>query len=182
MGYVYLKGAFKAKALNEYDLDYHLADSISVNLKRRNIKNQVFDTFDFEKLQDFSRHTSNKMVSYAEDFCVKNNLDRLILVIKKDAYTISDPMQMFFGFDHDYGIASLSMYDQRAMLFYNLYVVCFTKGKNKFEKILNPSYKSHLFSSVLFDKEKLTLINDEVEPYFKNLFDLKIKETLDKIQ
>lgn len=182
MGYIYLKGAFNPKALHENDLNYSFSDSIATYLEDRNITTKILDSFDFAELEYFSERIKyKKMVAYAEDFCQKNNLDRIIIVRKKNAYTISDPMQMFDGFIHDYGIATLSIYDKTAMLFYNFSIIGFTKGEKDFRIFMGPNYKSHKFEDILFDKVKYTLINKNVEPFFKNLFKDKLMKGLEKL-
>ena len=89
-------------------------------------------------------------------------------------------MQMFYGFDHDFGIATLSMYDKRPMLFYNFSLIRYLKGSNDFKVVLAPSYKNHKFDDVVFDKENYKLINDKVLIYFQPVFETILNKALDK--
>jgi hypothetical protein len=181
MGYVYLKGAFKAKVLAENDLNFNLLTYLTTYLTKKNIENKEFESFDFKELEYFSqRYKYKKMVAYAEDFCVKNNLDQIIIIRKKNAYTLTDPMQMFYGFDHDFGIATLSMYDKRPILFYNFSLIKYLKGSNDFKILLSPSYKNHKFDDVVLDKENYRLINDNVLMYFQPVFETVLNKGLDK--
>ncbi|RQO77841.1 hypothetical protein DBR40_07680 [Pedobacter sp. KBW01] len=181
MGYVYLKGAFKAKVLAENDLNFNLLTYLTTYLNKKNIENKEFESFDFKELEYFSeRYKYKKMVAYAEDFCVKNNLDQIIIIRKKNTYTLTDPMQMFYGFDHDFGIATLSMYDKRPILFYNFSLIKYLKGSNDFKILLSPSYKNHKFDDVVLDKENYRLINDSVLMYFQPVFETILNKSLDK--
>ncbi|SDD11160.1 hypothetical protein [Pedobacter soli] len=181
MGYVYLKGAFKTKVLAENDLNFNLLTYLTTYLNKKNIENKQFENFDFNELEYFpQRYKYKKMVAYAEDFCIKNNLDQIIIIRKKNAYTLTDPMQMFDGFNHDFGIATLSMYDKRPILFYNFSLIKYLKGSNDFKILLSPSYKNHKFDDVILDKENYKLANDKVLMYFQPVFETILNNGLDK--
>ena len=86
MGYVYLKGAFKPKALAENDLSFNLLTYLTDYLNKKDIENKELENFDFKELEYFSqRNKYKKMVAYAEDFCIKNNLDQIIIIRKENA-------------------------------------------------------------------------------------------------
>lgn len=181
MGYVYLKGAFKPKVLAENDLNFNLLTYLTTYLNKKNVENKELENFDFKELEYFSqRYKYKKMVAYAEDFCIKNNLDQIIIIRTKNAYTLADPMRMFFGFDHDFGIATLSMYDKRPMLFYNFSIIRYLKGSNDFKVLLEPGYKNQKFDDVVFDKENYKLINDKVLIHFQPVFEAILNKALDK--
>ena len=181
MGYVYLKGAFNPKVLGENDLNFNLLKYLTTYLNKKDIEYKELENFDFTELEYFSqRRNYKKMTAYAEDFCIKNNLDQIIIIRKINAYTLTDPMQMFNGFDHNFGIATLSIYDKRPMLFYNFSLIRYLKGTNDFKVILTPSYKNHKFDDVVFDKETYKLINDKVLIHFQPVFETILNKALDK--
>lgn len=183
MGYVHLKGVIKTKVLGENDLDFNVLSYLASYFSDKHIETEQPQDFDFSRLEYFSeRHKYKDMLAYAEVFCEKNNLNQLIIIRRKNAYTIADPMQMFYGFDHDYGIATLSLYDKRPILFYNFSLIRYLKGSKNFDVLLQPSYKNQKFDEVVFDKEKNTLINDKVFPYFKPVFEGVLSKALTKIE
>lgn len=182
MGYVYLKGALKPKVLGENDLEFDLIPYLSNYFNKKDIKNEELENFNFAELEYFSeRYKYKKMVAYAEDYCAKNNLDLIIIIRRKNAYTLTDPMQMFHGFDHDYGIATLSIYDKRPMLFYNFSLISYVNGSNDFKVLLAPGYNNHKFDEVVFDKEHYKLVNNKVLEYFRPLFENILSKALDKL-
>ncbi|WP_406826569.1 hypothetical protein [Pedobacter sp. KACC 23697] len=75
-----LKVHFKPNVLAENDFSFNLL----TYLNRKNIENKELENFDFSELEYFSeRYKYKKMVAYAEDFCIKNNLDQIIIIRKK---------------------------------------------------------------------------------------------------
>ncbi|KQM78106.1 hypothetical protein ASE74_15465 [Pedobacter sp. Leaf216] len=181
MGYVYLKGALNPKVLAENDLDFNVLTYLTAYLNKQNVQNEQFENFDFKELEYFDRrYKYKKMVAYAEEFCIKNNLNQIIIIRKKNSYKMADPRQMFYGFHHDFGIATLSMYDKRPILFYNFSIIRYLKGSSDFKVVLTNSYKNQKFDDVVFDKENYKLINDKVLTYFQPVFEALLNKALDK--
>lgn len=112
MGYVALKGAFKAKAIAEQELDFHLIDFLSDYFKSSNIDFEVRYDFEFNKLEymndnDFSQ---KKYVEYTNQYCEQNGLDKIIIIRRNSYYKVTYPMVIYHGLEYDFGVSMLTLY------------------------------------------------------------------------
>lgn len=179
MGYTALKGAFKAKAIAEQELDFHLIDFLSDYFKSSGIDFEVRYDFEFSKLEymnnDFSQ---KKYVEYTNQYCEQNSLDKIIIVRRNNHYKVTDPVGMYHGLEYDFGVSMLTLYKKRAMFYYNFLLISHNRGEHSFSRRLRPHYLTHKFDNVFSDDNYL-LKDFSVVEYYLPIFKGKIKQELD---
>lgn len=181
MGYSFCKGLFKFEVLNQHDLNYNVVNYIESYMNNKKIPNKIFDDFDFSAIEYFTERIKlKKMAEYVENYCEKNNLDRIIILRKNNAYTSTDFMRTLHNFEHDLGIITFNLEKKKTLLYYNYVIINYTKGSRKFKAVLRSNYKSQKFEEPIFDSVKLNLVNNNVFNYHVTGYNSIISRFLDE--
>ena len=179
MGYVYMKGAFKAVPVLQENVDFNFIMFLEEYLQKRNINYELKNDFDFSKLENLNLKFSNKKeIEYVNKYSEDNGFDKILIVRRNTNYDNAALVLGIDTFDYDFGIGTQSLSKRNAFLFTNFLIFPYKKGDKAFKNIFGYFFKSRKFESVYDENFKLK--NEEVFPFFLSTFKQEIEKKIEE--
>lgn len=176
MGYAHMTGVVSPKPVYQESMRYNFFDFIKSNLKTKDLEIELYRGFNFENLAYLNPHSPTKKISkYVRDYCESNNIEKLIIVNRRNLYTTIETMRMFHQLDYDYGIVTTNYSKKGAMFYLNFYVSIYDFKNNKFHKSYGSKIFSKTMSEATYDPEKLTLTNNNLYGFFVEKLETQLK-------
>ncbi|AZI69738.1 hypothetical protein [Cloacibacterium normanense] len=179
MGYVFLKGSFKAKAEIEKELNYNYLVFLEDYLNKNKYSFQKYEDFDFSKLENIDLKYSNvKAIEYINQFCNEKGIDKILILRKNTAYGRSDILGIN-DLNYNFGIATLSHTKKRALFFSNFLVLPYSKNNKDFTNIFIPENMNKKFDFEVYDSNKNLREENKIIEHFLPIFKEKMIEDLE---